>query len=55
MKKTDESKKSCANGCGAPVRGDGRYCEACELEWLLYRRDLRTAPGAEAKRPETRL
>lgn len=32
----------CENpGCGRFVASGRRLCETCELEWALYRRDLR--------------
>ena len=32
----------CENpGCGRIVASGRRTCETCELEWMLYRRDLR--------------
>ena len=38
--------EKCANpGCGRSASPDGLWCEACELERMLYRRDLR--PGVE--------
>ena len=40
----------CANpGCGRTAGPDGLWCEACELERMLYRRDLRV--GAEKEAP----
>lgn len=34
--------EKCANpGCGRMAGSGSRYCETCELEWMLYRRDLR--------------
>ena len=42
----------CANpGCGTPTPAPTEYCEACELERMLYRRDLRPIP---IPRPEPR-
>ena len=33
---------TCANpGCGRVAESGSEYCEACELERMLYRRDLR--------------
>jgi len=38
--------EKCANpGCGRPAAPDGLWCETCELERMLYRRDLR--PGVD--------
>jgi hypothetical protein len=41
--KTDAKRdQHCANsGCGRIAVSAGGYCETCELEWMLYRRDLR--------------
>lgn len=37
----NESEK-CANpGCGRIAASRSLYCETCELEWILFRRDLR--------------
>ena len=34
----------CANpGCGTPSATESDYCESCELERMLFRRDLRPA------------
>lgn len=34
--------EKCANpGCGRMALTGTGYCETCELEWMLYRRDLR--------------
>ncbi len=34
----------CANGaCPRPAESGEAYCEACGLEWSLYRRDSRHA------------
>ena len=52
MKISGEEKRACANeGCGRPILCGEVYCDACDLERLLYRRDLRepgTAPGLSA-------
>lgn len=49
--KTDAKRDhECANpGCGRIAASPGAYCETCELERMLYRRDLR--PGAEKEVP----
>jgi hypothetical protein len=48
MKNERPEERTCANaGCRNKVSAEGRYCDACELEWLLYRRDLRTAATRE--------
>lgn len=42
MEKHEQTEKRCANsGCGRNVAAGKRYCDNCELEWTLYRRDLR--------------
>lgn len=43
MEKTNGNGSSrCENpGCGRIVVTGRRTCETCELEWMLYRRDLR--------------
>lgn len=37
-----EMNEKCANpACGRRVDSGSLYCENCEIEWTLYRRDLR--------------
>jgi len=46
MDKNINASEKCANpGCGRSASTDGLWCETCELERMLYRRDLR--PGVE--------
>ncbi|MEO8349541.1 MAG: hypothetical protein ABI610_11560 [Acidobacteriota bacterium] len=49
---TDRNRdEKCANpGCGRIAAREDPYCENCELERMLYRRDLRRA-GAEKGSP----
>ena len=50
MKTDSKLDHDCANpGCGRIAVSSGAYCENCELERMLYRRDLR--PGAEKESP----
>lgn len=48
---TDRNRnEKCANpGCERIAARENPYCETCELEWMLYRRDLRA--GTEKERP----
>lgn len=49
MKVEKKESRICANeGCGKPAERDSRFCEACCLEWNLFRRDKRetTAPAS---------
>jgi hypothetical protein len=40
--------EKCANPtCGRKASPGGRYCDNCELEWTLYRRDLREGDREE--------
>jgi hypothetical protein len=51
MEKDANRNEKCANpGCGRIADSRSRYCETCELEWMLYRRDLR-AGGREKESP----
>ena len=43
--RTNENEKCANSGCGRPAAPDGVWCESCEVERMLYRRDLR--PGVE--------
>jgi hypothetical protein len=44
----ERAKQTCAtDGCTRPVQKEGLVCEACVLEWSLYRRDFRERPTAE--------
>ena len=54
--KTDVRRdQHCANpGCGRIAVSPGGYCETCELEWMLYRRDLRAGPEKESPAVESR-
>ncbi len=55
-KKEEEKNRTCANlGCGRPASPDGDYCDACDLEWTLYRRDLRATEASEQEGPGARL
>ena len=39
----------CANaGCRNLASSETAYCDACELEWHLFRRDLRPSAGTDA-------
>lgn len=41
-KERAEMNEKCANpACGRRVDSGSLYCENCEIEWTLYRRDLR--------------
>ena len=35
------------DGCTKQVQKEGLVCEACALEWSLYRRDFRERPTDE--------
>ena len=42
MERVATKNEKCANpGCGRPAAPDGLWCETCEVERMLYRRDLR--------------
>ncbi len=42
MEQEANKNESCANpGCGRIAASKSEYCETCELERMLYRRDLR--------------
>jgi hypothetical protein len=42
MEKDVKTNEKCANpGCVRTAASGSRYCDTCELEWTLYRRDLR--------------
>jgi hypothetical protein len=42
MERNGKETSRCENpGCGRVVASGRRWCENCELEWTLYRRDLR--------------
>jgi hypothetical protein len=42
MENDGKRNAKCENpGCGRIAASGSRYCETCELEWTLYRRDLR--------------
>lgn len=44
MEKDVKEKEKCANpACGRKAAAGREYCDNCELEWTLYRRDLRGA------------
>jgi hypothetical protein len=46
MEKEVNENEKCENpGCGRTASPGGPWCETCELEQMLYRRDLR--PGVE--------
>ena len=50
MERVVNENASCANpGCGRTAGPESRWCETCELELMLYRRDLRA--GAEKESP----
>jgi hypothetical protein len=50
MKTKKKQQRTCANeGCPREPAEGRRLCDTCELEWALYRRDLRTA--APSPRP----
>lgn len=50
MKIPEKGNERCANPeCGRIAALPGGRCETCELEWILYRRDLR--PGTEKRSP----
>jgi len=50
-KPVSSERETCANqGCPRPPRPGERLCEACELEWSLFRRDDRRAEGAPSSR-----
>lgn len=52
MEKKEVTKVSekCANpACGRTAASGGRFCDNCELEWTLYRRDLRGDGREEEK------
>ncbi|MFN2387126.1 MAG: hypothetical protein ABR576_12735 [Thermoanaerobaculia bacterium] len=52
MKRHEEEQRTCANaneGCTREQSDGRRFCDTCELEWALYRRDLRRA--APSPRP----
>lgn len=51
MNKVQETVKKCANpGCGRTTAAGKQYCDNCELEWTLYRRDLRDLNGREREK-----
>jgi hypothetical protein len=54
--KTDAKRDpDCANpGCGRVAVSPSLYCETCELEWMLYRRDLRAGTEKESPAVESR-
>ena len=42
MENGENRSAKCENpGCGRHAASGSRFCETCELEWALYRRDLR--------------
>jgi hypothetical protein len=46
----------CGNeGCGRATAPDERFCEACSLEWTLFRRDTRpqVPPAGPSRSPDT--
>ena len=44
----ERAEEICAtDGCMRPVQKEGLVCEACALEWSLYRRDFRERSTAE--------
>jgi len=50
MKEREEERKPCTNeGCRRPAQPGRNLCDTCDIEWGLYRRDLRRA--ASAPRP----
>jgi hypothetical protein len=50
VKEKNETGKRCANpGCSGPIAEKSDFCDACELEWMLFRRDLR---GSRPDGPE---
>ena len=50
MKNEKEQPRSCANEGCVRQASDGRtFCDHCDLEWALYRRDLRA--DAPSPRP----
>jgi hypothetical protein len=56
MKRDDRnpSLAVCANpGCGTPAGAESEYCESCELERMLYRRDLRETATPAPRPPAT--
>ena len=51
--KKDVAVVRCANeGCGREAVEGERFCEACGLEWALFRRDTRPEADARAGKPE---
>ena len=51
MEKEASQNEKCANpGCGRMADSRSWYCETCELERMLYRRDLRGG-GREKESP----
>ncbi len=51
MEKVRETETKCANpGCGRAATAGKQYCDNCELEWTLYRRDLRDPYGREREK-----
>jgi hypothetical protein len=53
--KTDGNRIECANpGCGRIAARENPLCETCELEQMLYRRDLRAGPEKESPAVESR-
>jgi hypothetical protein len=51
MKKDEKAEpRPCANvGCTREARPGHALCDTCDLEWVLYRRDLR--PPVPSPRP----
>ena len=50
MERVVNENEKCANpGCGRTAAAESAWCEACGLERMLYRRDLRA--GAEKEGP----
>ena len=55
MQTKENRTEKCANpGCARIVAARDPWCETCELERMLYRRDLRSSPAKEGPALESR-
>ena len=55
MEKDENATEKCANpGCGRVAASKVEYCEICDLERMLYRRDLRAGPEKKSPAVESR-